>query len=298
MTGPQARKSRSLLLVGLSALTAGLCASCGALDGVSGGAGSTATASAYDLLVLNDYPVAYLTRSSANLAGETDQTKRGYDGKYYPVTSPPAAAVMPNGELAAAYNGVNQYLEIPDSNAFSITTQGALTIEAWIRPDVLNFVDTEGSGYVYWGGKGSPSQHEYALRMYSFTNTENPARPNRISGYAFNLAGNLGSGSYFQDSVTTGQWMHVAVVFNSTDTSASMTYPGYVKIYKNGVLRDTTEMSQFSVTPANGTAPFRLGTRNFGSYFQGAIGKVAVYPSELGAERISAHYALMCASGC
>jgi hypothetical protein len=40
---------------------------------------------------------------------------------------------------------------------------------------------------------------KYALRMYSLANAETP--PNRISGYAFNPAGGLGSGAFFQDPV-------------------------------------------------------------------------------------------------
>jgi hypothetical protein len=34
------------------------------------------------------------------------------------------------------------------------------------------------------------------------------ARPNRISGYRFNLTGGPGAGSYLQDPVTAGQWIH------------------------------------------------------------------------------------------
>lgn len=38
--------------------------------------------------------------------------------------------------------------------------------EAWMRPDVLDFDSLEGSGYVYWMGKGAPGNHEYVARMY------------------------------------------------------------------------------------------------------------------------------------
>jgi hypothetical protein len=47
------------------------------------------------------------------------------------------------------------------------------------------------------------------------------------------------------------------------------------------------------VFPANGTAPFRVGTRDLASYFKGAIGKVAIYLHELTPERIATHYEAM-----
>jgi hypothetical protein len=139
-------------------------------------------------------------------------------------------------------------------------------------------------------GKGAPNQQEYVARMYSTINSEN--RPNRISGYAFNLAGGFGSGSYFEDGVHVGEWILVDIVINTNATSPA--YPtGYVKIFKNGVLRDTTRLDQYDVVPGNGTAPFRVGTRDFGSYFKGAIGKVAIYLHDLPTERIATHYQTM-----
>ena len=116
-----------------------------------------------------------------------------------------------------------------------------------------------------------------------------PVRPSRISGYAFNLSGGLGSGSYFQDPVTIGEWIHVVVVFNLDDPPTG-TPPGSVRIYKNGALRGVTPLRQFKVIPGNGTAPFRIATRDRHSYFLGAIAKVAVYDRELTAAQILSHH--------
>jgi hypothetical protein len=46
--------------------------------------------------------------------------------------------------------------------------------------------------------KGTDGKQEYAMRMYSYSNSEKPPRPNRISAYVFNLAGGKGAGAYFQ----------------------------------------------------------------------------------------------------
>ena len=162
-----------------------------------------------------------------------------------------------------------------------------------MRPDTLEFAAKEGTGYVHWMGKGEAGQQEYVLRMYSLTNAE--SRPSRISGYAFNLSGGEGSGAYFQDPVAVGEWIHVVVAFN-LDEFAADTPPGSVKIFKNGVPRSVVHLSQFRVVPGNGTAPFRVATRDRHSYFLGAVCKVAVYDRELTDAQVLNHYEGMNAS--
>lgn len=243
----------------------------------------------YDATVLADSPVAYWRMSGAVTPSEVDASGHGRTGTY---AGGRAVTFLPNGDRATDFDGATGYLQVPDSDALSPATTGAFTLEAWMRPDTLEFPHAESSGYVHWMGKGVPGQHEYVSRMYSQTNTEN--RPNRISGYAFNRDGGLGAGSYFQDAVTAGQWIHYALVINPAAVSAE--YPhGYVKIYRDGVLRDQDQLviRDIVITPEAGTAPFRVGTRDFGSWFAGAVGKVAVYDRELSAERISAHTTAM-----
>ena len=43
-------------------------------------------------------------------------------------------------------------------------------------------------------------------------------RDKRISFYVFNLGGGRGCGSYFQDPIQAGQWIHVAGVADSENT--------------------------------------------------------------------------------
>lgn len=180
--------------------------------------------------------------------------------------------------LSVTFDGVDDYVEIADHNAWSIATTGELTVLGVIRPDSLRMAATEGSGYVYWVGKGTSSQQEWAFRMYQLGNTEN--RKNRCSCYAFNLTGGLGNGSYFQDDLVVGQWLMITGCWDATTVS----------IYKDGVLRDSDLLDQSAtggptITPANGTAPLRIGTRDLGSYFQGGISRVAIWNRKLtGAE--------------
>lgn len=247
-------------------------------------AASVAAASPYDSLVLAQRPTLYLALSAARgSATERDLSGAGHDGRYLPRPSLAAKTHLPNGDVATVFDGGTQFVEVASAPSFSVPRAGALTIEAWIRPDTLEFPHDEADGYVHWAGKGETGQYEYALRMYSLTNSASPPRPNRISGYAFNLSGGLGSGSYFQDSVTRGAWIHVAVIIDRHDVS----------VYKNGVLRKTTPLSQFNVTPAPGSAPVRIATRDLYSFFKGAIGKFALYPRALTAAQLVAHYHAM-----
>jgi Concanavalin A-like lectin/glucanases superfamily len=238
-----------------------------------------AGSSHYVRVVRQDRPTALLQRTRDLMGG-----RRGA------VVGAPKAARLPNGDPALDFNGRGQFARFADRSAFEVSRRGVLTVEYWMRPDALQFSDEEGSGYVYVLGKGDPSRHEYYGRMYSKSNSE--SRPNRISGYSFNPQGGLGAGSYFQDSVTAGQWIHVALVINAKDTSSK--YPmGYTKIYKNGVLRDTDSLAGYDITPRSSSAPFRVGTGYLNSFFEGAVGNVAFYNKELTAARLQAHTAAM-----
>ncbi len=248
-------------------------------------AASMAAASPYDTAVLADRPMMYLTLSAqAGVAIEKDLSSHGHNGTYRSQNGSPKKTKMPNGDTATAFDGKSQYLEVPSAASLSVKQGGAMTIEAWIRPDVLQFPKTEGEGFVYWMGKGEPNQQEYAGRMYSKQNSVN--RPNRISGYVYNPSGHLGSGSYFQDTVKVKEWLHVAIVIDTRNG-------GTIAIFKNGDLRQTTPFSQFNVHPQAGNAPLRIATRQLDSFFQGAVGKFALYARALSSAQLKAHVGKM-----
>jgi hypothetical protein len=147
------------------------------------------------------------------------------------------AAAQP-GPVHLLFDGNDGQVEVPNHEAFSISTTGALTVEAWMRPDGWTVPDsclgpdmppyvqsspyfdrtedrtgsTPSSRYVHWLGKGEGSgptaQQEWAFRMYSCDHVQvNSAgqeerRAGRISFYVFNLfvptGQNEGVGSYYQ----------------------------------------------------------------------------------------------------
>jgi hypothetical protein len=128
--------------------------------------------------------------------------------------------------------------------------------------------------------------------MYSFvTPGEAPARPNRISFYVWNLSGGEGSGSYFQDVLAARTWIYIVA---TVDVTATLEYPqGSVSLYRDATLRGTTSLAQFDTTPAAGAAPARIGTRDAENFFQGAVGKVAIYDRLLTQSEINSRLGLM-----
>jgi hypothetical protein len=229
-------------------------------------------------------------------------------------------------------DGESGYVQVTDRvEDFSI--REGLTVAAWMRPDTLHFPRSEGSGYVHWLGKGSRglpgNQQEWTFRMYNEVNGED--RPSRISFYVFPpTGGGEGTGSYFQDPVRPGQWIHVVGILDNTDQgykdaegnpvlghTGRRTY-----IFKNGTLRDCdqyqgaepagtiveqiTRLSDGTrvpcvrdsrtITPAATSGPLRIGTRDANdamttSYFQGAIVEVRIWDRPLSQKEIRDLYA-------
>jgi hypothetical protein len=252
-----------------------------------------ATASSYAQVVLAKKPVAYWRLGEAGGPDALDHTGNGHEGAY---RGTPAfrerGAIEGDPDTAVKLDGRCSYVEIPNHEAFSQPTSGnGLTVEAWVRPDVLEFEGETDDPYVFWLGKGEPNQQEWALRFYSGTSED---RPNRISAYIFNPEGGLGAGAYFQDRLTAGDWIHVVACFDPGDAD---TQGAGVHIYKDGVSRLGPPSAgvlynnpQWRIKPVHGTAPLRLGTRDGKSFLVGGLDEVAVYPRVLSAEEVLENY--------
>lgn len=178
------------------------------------------------------------------------------------------------GNPALLFNGVDGMIDLGDNANFSIPTTGAISIAAWIRPDILTFPDEEGSGYVHWLSKVDTGANEWLFRMYGADNSE--GRENRISFYVYAEDGlPAGDGVAFQEPVTAGEWIHVIGTIDSS---------GNMAIYKNGVKKDTFTTS---LTLTDTATPVRIGSgaQNANpdnrSYFKGAVDDIILWDREL-----------------
>ena len=144
-------------------------------------------------------------------------------------------------------------------------------------------------------GKGQAGAFEWGFRFYS---KESP-RPNRVSAYIWNPTTapgiqNKGAGAYFQDELQAGVWIHVVACYDPGDASDAS---AGVSIYNDGKLRGSPATSPgalyatYNIHPVHGTAPARLGTRDQGSFLNGGLDELAIYPRVLSAQEILNNYA-------
>jgi hypothetical protein len=254
-------------------------------------AGRRARASSYQEAVLAKNPVGYWRLSDPVIKTATDASPGGCNGTYHGNPQRTPGALQGDDNKGVALDG-KSYVEIPNSSAFSQPTSGrGLTVEAWLRPDRLEFEGETADPYIHWLGKGAPKQREWGLRFYS----KKSKRPNRISAYMWSPAGGLGAGAYFEDEPKAGEWIHVVACYDPGDAQ-TWGKPG-VHIYKNGVQRTGPPApgtlyhnSHWQIKPAHGTAPLRLGTQDKKSFLIGGLDEVAIYARVLTAREIAENY--------
>lgn len=252
---------------------------------------STLVEASYSETVLAKHPAGYWRLGEMHGPQAADAGGNGHDGTYHGnVRFGEEGAIQGDPNTAIAVAPPDAYVEIPSSSEFSqAANDKGLTVEVWMRPDVLTFPGETDDPYVMWLGKGEAGEFEWGFRFYSQAST----RPNRISAYIWNEDGGLGAGAYFQDELQVREWLYVVAVFDP----GSADDPGAgVSIYKDGELRGSPATSSgalygtYNIRPQQGAAPVRLGTRDLGSFLTGGLDEVAIYPRKLTAAEIQENY--------
>jgi hypothetical protein len=240
--------------------------------------------SPYSKRVLSLGPVGYWRLGEPKGPTAFDLSGHRHEGTYQgtPALGQPGA-IRNDPNRAVGLDG-SSYVEIASESAFSVGPKG-LTVEAWVRPDRLNFPVSSQGPYIHWLGKGDAGHFEWGFRFY----TKHSIRPNRISAYIWNAEGKEGAGAYFEETITPGQWIHVVAVYQPPAPDAG------VLIYRDGEFKkgppDTpTLYSSYNITPTRGNAPLRLGTRDKDGFLQGGLDEVAIYPRCLTAAEIRVNY--------
>jgi len=263
------------------------------------------TNNCYSDVVLAKDPVGYWRLGERTGLTASDASGHGFDGTYVgkPTLGQPGA-ILSDSDTAIGFNGSGSrdYVDIPNpvTQAFSQPTSGlGLTVEVWMRPDVLIFPGQTSERYIYWLGKcvSGSGECEWGLRFYS---QDSPSRPNRISAYIWNPSGGEGAGAHFQDTLTPGEWIHIVAVYEAGDQDTEPL--AGVHIYRDGVCRQGPPLSgtlyrTFGIAPVSGTLPLRLGTRDAAtsgsagrSYLTGGLDEVAIYPRVLTPDEILENY--------
>src|SRR5262249_2089943 len=115
----------------------------------------------YSSVVLAKGPVGYWRLGETSGPTAFDLSGASHDGAYLgnPTFRQPAA-IAGAADTAVSFNGPSSgdYVEIAEpvdgSQAFSQPTSGTgLTVEAWLRPDLLTFPGETAGKYIHWLGK-------------------------------------------------------------------------------------------------------------------------------------------------
>ena len=249
--------------------------------------------SAYERTVLAGAPVAYWRLGESRGPAAHDATSHGHEGRYMGRPNlGQAGAIASDPDRAVGLDGprTKSYVEVPDSDEFSIATSGkGLTVEVWMRPDALNFKGEETDppdDLIHWLGKGEKGRYEWGFRFYN----RRAQRPNRISAYVWNPDGKLGAGAYVEDRLAAGAWVYLVATLDDPRKPNAQ-----VRLYKDGAPSSHNESpgtlyKSYDITPKHGRAPLRLGTRDLRGFLTGGLDEVAIYPRVLAAEEIGQHW--------
>ena len=159
-------------------------------------------------------------------------------------------------EFDGAYDGSVQYVSVPDSASLDLTN--AMTLEAWISPDVTSsemIINKENS-------------YEFAI----------------LGGTLQWAIERTGSGGWFWHntgySVDSNEWTHVALTFDSTTD--------LVNTYANGELVDSFEYTSQSGNIQTSNHTLRIGNRTNSNStpFDGQMDEVRIWNTARTAEEI------------
>jgi glucose/arabinose dehydrogenase/PKD repeat protein len=145
---------------------------------------------------------------------------------------------------ALSFDGVNDRVDVPDSNSLDLTT--GMTLEAWVKPTTISgwrtaILKERGSdlNYALYASNGTKPRTE------NYTGTENAA------------TGTAG--------IPLNAWTHLASTYDGTN----------LKLYVNGTLATTKATTGAMPNTAN---PLHIGGNAvWGEYFSGLIDEVRIY---------------------
>jgi hypothetical protein len=154
---------------------------------------------------------------------------------------------------AVAFDGTDDYIDCGNDDSLNIND--ALTIVAWVKPDVIADSQT-----IVYGGRTN-----YLLDLYS-----NNLRFHPDTRYAKSSSNTF--------TYSPGEWIHVSVTYSYST--------GQGTFYKDGESIGSFTNTQ---TPAS-YGNFKIGYYNTNLKFNGAVDEVKIYSRALSAEEIQAAY--------
>jgi len=180
------------------------------------------------------------------------------------------------GKVGQAFdlNGTSQYVNVPNSASLNPTAK--MSVECWLYPRApLNPV---AAPVIKKAGEGSYQNHGYSLEFAG------------ASGVIFTVFVDGGRGwiATAPAPVSTGQWSHVAGVYDGTNVS----------IYVNGLMLGTPVAGAGQIVASGNPLQIGHDPSNSSRYFNGLIDEVSVYDTALSAAQIQAIHSASAAGKC
>lgn len=176
---------------------------------------------------------------------------------------------------AFALDGVNDYVEIPDSSDSGLDGMNTITLGAWVYP-------TQGSGYRTVVGKYDTLPGGVADDQQSFYLALVPGGEVRVAFYDDNPDDRAIAESTTAD-IPLNAWTYVATTWDGVA----------LKIYVNGVAQPTVDFPNGNFQKVRDTTePVRIGVvkaesyNGFGEHFPGRIDEVELYDRALSSAEI------------
>lgn len=224
----------------------------------------------YSTVVLADAPLAYYRLGEASGTALLDSSgNTGRNGVY---TGAPALGspglLATEVDTCVTFNGSSQFATVPWA---AWQNSASFTVEAWIRSTgsgIRSIVDRD-----HYGDR----------RAWQFRLVNGSLEFLRVSDATGSISVITASAA---GSLTDGLPHHVVATYDGTN----------VRLYIDGVLRQTTAMAGGILQPASATL-LSIGANRSNSddgpsaFFLGSVDEVALYGAELSAARVAAHYA-------
>ena len=160
---------------------------------------------------------------------------------------------------ALSFDGIDDYVNIPDSNSLDIV--GSITLEAWFK--VTNFTALP---HLYIVSKDTSDSRSYGIAI----NNKYSEYPSHTPGFVIFGPGGGYSMAWGTTTIQIDTWYHVMGVYDATADE--------LRLYLNGVLESTGTSTVSSILP--GIADLQIGARQFPGvwrcFFKGVIDEVRI----------------------
>jgi hypothetical protein len=210
------------------------------------------------------------SESGENHSFFRDWSKRGNNVKCWGENCP--AATSGKFGNALGFDGVNDYVDA--GNRAILNIKGAITIEAWINPEVAQekcHDEVSGNFGVMSkvGGPTNSTNWSWQLRY---------GAPGGGCYLGFNFNGDPEGSRWVtvKQNLTPGKWYHIAGTFNGTD----------LYFYLNGKLTETNKISAIKKYRNQ----LIIGNDGWANGFNGKIDEVRIHKRALSPEEIKASY--------